>query len=157
MRSRRSHGRVGVGPAQRPGCRPQRHTRFGHRALGRRPRRPCRTGGLGTGHLGAHDRERVPSLHLRQCAAVLDDERARLLRRHCAVDELIRSDHSPSYLKDTLTFARYALTTPLSMTRSSCAISATRRSRNVFEALVTAAAAAFSQLSVLVPTNSMIL
>src|SRR5258708_37592940 len=64
---------------------------------------------------------------------------------------------SPSYLNETLTFARYALTTPFSITRSSCATSATRRSHSVSEALVTAAAAAFSQLSVLVPTNSMIL
>src|SRR5438132_557729 len=36
-------------------------------------------------------------------------------------------------------------------------ITATRRSRRVRDAVVTAAAAAFSQLSVLVPTNSMIL
>ena len=64
---------------------------------------------------------------------------------------------SPSYLNETLFFARYALTTPSLITRSSSAISATRRSRSFWDALVTAAAAAFSQLSVLVPTNSMIL
>src|SRR5262249_34008958 len=59
----------------------------------------------------------------------------------------------PSYLKLTFTFARYARILPFSSCMSSSEISAIRRSRSVFDALVTAAAAAFSHESGLVPTN----
>src|SRR5215207_8474673 len=64
---------------------------------------------------------------------------------------------SLSYLNETFTFARYARTCPSSIWRSSSDTSAIRSSRRDCEALATAAAAALSQDSVLVPTNSMIL
>src|SRR5580704_13437601 len=63
----------------------------------------------------------------------------------------------PSYLKETFTLARYALTFPSSSWRSSSATSAIRRSRNDALALATAALAAFSHDSPLVPTSSMTL
>src|ERR1700730_4335838 len=58
-----------------------------------------------------------------------------------------------SYLNDTFTLARYAFTRPSSICMSSSATSATRRSRRLPAAFSTAAAAALSQESVLVPTN----
>src|SRR4051812_33457090 len=62
-----------------------------------------------------------------------------------------------SYLNETLTLLRYAVTTPFSITTSSSATSATRRSRSDDAARSTADAVARSQLSGLVPTNWMIL
>src|SRR5262249_23344635 len=62
-----------------------------------------------------------------------------------------------SYLKESFTLAPNASTLPFSRCMSSCDTSATRRSRSVFDAFSTAAFAAFSQESVLVPTSSMIL
>jgi hypothetical protein len=65
------------------------------------------------------------------------------------------SVQEPSYLNDSLTFARYASTFPFaSSCRSSSTISATRRSRRDLEACSTALAAAFSQDSLLVPISS---
>src|ERR1700730_7918141 len=63
----------------------------------------------------------------------------------------------PSYLKDTLTFARYASTLPSLSCISNSDTSATLKSRNVLLARLIAAEAAFSQDSVLVPISSMIL
>jgi hypothetical protein len=69
----------------------------------------------------------------------------------------ISNDQEPSNLKDTLSFARYASTCPVSSScMSSLTTSATRRSRSVLEALSTADAAAFSQDSLLAPTNSLV-
>src|SRR6056297_69721 len=59
-----------------------------------------------------------------------------------------------SYLKETLTFARYATMAPFSRVMSSFETSATRRSRSDDPARSTAAAAARSQDSELVPTSS---
>ncbi len=56
----------------------------------------------------------------------------------------------PSYLKDSSSFTRYVSLPPSTCT--SCSMTrATRRSRSVFEAFPMAAAAAFSQESVLLP------
>src|SRR5258707_6153165 len=62
-----------------------------------------------------------------------------------------------SYLNDTLIRDRYASTLPFLSCTSSLTTSATLRSLNVLLARVMAAAVAFSQDSVLVPTSSMTL
>src|SRR5258708_13696162 len=64
---------------------------------------------------------------------------------------------SRSYLNDTLIFARYASTLPSLSWMSSSTTSAPLRSRSVFPARPTAAAAAFSHAPVLAPTGSMAL
>src|SRR5581483_5115110 len=77
-------------------------------------------------------------------------------KRAAAVRGRARRPQS-SYLNESFTLARYARTFPSSRCMSSCDTSATRRSRSVFDALATAAAAAFSHESVLVPTSSITL
>ena len=62
-----------------------------------------------------------------------------------------------SYLNDTLIRARYASTLPFLSCTSSLTTSATLKSLKVLLARVMAAAVAFSQDSVLVPTSSMTL
>src|SRR5947207_5414666 len=64
------------------------------------------------------------------------------------------SEFQLSYLKDSITRARYACTLPSSTFMSSFTISATRRSRSVLAAVSTAFFAASSQDFVLVPITS---
>jgi hypothetical protein len=61
-----------------------------------------------------------------------------------------------SYLKDKATLARYEVILPFSITMSNLMTSATLRSRKVFEAALTAVAAASSHDLLLVPTSSVI-
>src|SRR5262249_41828512 len=68
-----------------------------------------------------------------------------------------REDYSASYLNETLTLARYWTGLPSSIWMSSLSTSAMRRSRREPAARWTAADAAFSHDSVLVPTSSMTL
>src|SRR5208337_667504 len=60
----------------------------------------------------------------------------------------------PSYLNETLSLVRYASTLPLSITRSCSTTSATRKSLRLRAARSTAARAARSHDSSLVPTSS---
>src|SRR5690606_22599225 len=64
---------------------------------------------------------------------------------------------SDSYLNDSFTLARYVWTLPSCSAMSGWTISAIRRSRSDFAACWTAAAAAFSQDSLLEPTSSITL